>query len=190
MPVDHFTREQFEAVLPRHKLNGAALHQPPTLENGQWVYTFPVGSTYPGAANGVGLRLYSGIGSDGNSAACGKDSIRVIVVRLSDGRCYGSKLQRWVTRQRGWEGRLVVLLRAMWRMALKAGPCLDVVEGHGKAVIRTGTPCGGFWGVYRCRKPGANKGRLFRKCDGACGGFEWLAEVEALITKKGEGEGK
>lgn len=163
MPVDHFTREQFEAALPRHKTTGEVLHTPPVVENGQYVYTLPVSAH-------SGLRLYSGIGSNGLSAGCGKDSIRVIIIRLSDGKVYGSKLQRWVTRQAGWAGRLTGLLREMWKLAGKCGPCCA-------SVWRDKTDlCGGFWGVYRVKKAGENKGRLFRRCDGQCGGWQWLTE--------------
>lgn len=161
MPVDHFTREQFEQALPHHKRTGERLHMPPALENGQWVYTFPVSAS-------TGLKLYSGIGTDGMSAGCGEDSIRVVVVRLQDGKCYGSKLQRWVTRQKGWAGRLEGLLREMWKLGRLCGPC------YGAGIVPK--LCSGFWGVYRVKREGTNKGRLFRKCDGLCGGFEWLAE--------------
>ncbi len=167
MPVEQFTKTQFEAALPCHRHSGNVLFDQHALEAGQWVYRLPVTAH-------VALRLYSGIGANGLSAACGKDSIRVVVVRLEDGKVYGSKLQRWVTRQTGWEGRLTGLLREMWKMALRCGPCTKFFEF---------TQCNGFWGVYRCRKPGANKGRLFRKCDGACGGFEWLSEAKEASGK-------
>ncbi len=117
----------------------------------------------------MAIRVYSGIGASGVSADCGEDSIRAVIVRTVDGSVYGSKLKRWVTRQPGWRARLTDMLRDMWKLALFTGPCA----------------CGGTVGVYVVRKPGANKGRLFRKCDGAAcrvmGGkplFQWLRRDE------------
>ncbi len=171
MPIDQFTRAEFESQLPRHKVTGDQLYTSLGFNEGQWVYYFPV-------TPHIGLKLYSGIDEHGVSAGCGKDSIRVIIIRLSDGKVYGSKLQRWITRQHGWAERLTGLLRAMWKMALRCGPCKQPTyletEGYGGGTIGGNVPCGGFWGVYRVNKPGVNKGRLFRKCDGACSGWEWL----------------
>ncbi len=160
MPVEIFTKEQFEAALPTAR--GMTLATSFAFEDGQWVYCIPV-------ANGMGIKVYSGIGPSGVSAGCGEDSIRAVIVRRPDGKVYGSKLKRWVTRQPGWRERLTDMLHEMWKLALLTGPCA----------------CGGTVGVYIVRKTGPNKGKMFRKCDGkacrAMGGkpvFQWLRRDE------------
>ena len=156
MPVDVFTKEQFKAALP--SVPGIR----DAFESGQWTYTLPV-------KNGMALKVYSGVGPSGVSAGCGEDSIRAVIVRMGDGRVYGSKLKRWVTRQPGWRTRLTDMLRGMWKLALLTGPCA----------------CGGTVGVYAVRKAGANKGRLFRKCDGGgCRVFEWLTVDDSGALRK------
>ncbi len=155
MPVDTFTKDQFDAALPQ-------LPRTSAFEAGQWVWTLPVRS-------GMAIKVYSGIGASGVSAGCGEDSIRAVIVRTGDGRVYGSKLKRWVTRQPGWRARMTDMLRAMWKLALLTGPC----------------NCGGCVGVYVARKAGPNKGRMFRKCDGAkCRVFEWLVIDESGALRK------
>lgn len=150
MPVEIFNKMQFEQALPH--ANGSTLARSFAFEDVQWTYTLPV-------AHGMAIKVYSGIGASGVSADCGEDSIRAVIVRASDGKVYGSKLKRWVTRQPGWRVRMTDMLREMWKLALLTGPC----------------QCGGTVGVYLVKKAGANKGRMFRKCDGdKCRVFEWL----------------
>ena len=153
MPVDIFTKEQFEAALP-------PVHRAAQFVDGQWTYTLPV-------KRGMALKVYSGIGASGVSAECGEDSIRAVIVRESNGKVYGSKLKRWVTRQPGWRVRMTDMLREMWKLALLTGPCA----------------CGGCVGVYKVKKAGVNKGRLFRKCDGTCGLFEFLTKTNTSLRK-------
>ncbi len=152
MPVEIFTKEQFDAALPC-KSSGESLALPMlyVYDVRQYVWTLPV-------ANGMAILVYSGIGPNGMSADCGEDSIRAVIIRMSDGKVYGSKLKRWVTRQPGWRVRLTDMLREMWKIALLTGPC----------------DCGGTIGVYLVRKKTSkNKGRMFRRCDG-CELLEWL----------------
>ena len=164
MPVDIFNKLQFEDALP--KVVFTCVFEGTFA--GQYTYTLPV-------ANGMAIKVYSGIGASGVSADCGEDSIRAVIVRVSDGKVYGSKLKRWVTRQPGWRARMTGMLREMWKLALLTGPCA----------------CGGTVGVYLVRKAGANKGRMFRKCDGdkcvAMSGrplFQWLVKDESGALRK------
>lgn len=157
MPVDIFTVDQFEDALPTF-----GFVREFSLGARQYVFTVHV-------KNGMALRVYSGIGTSGVSADCGEDSIRAVVIRQSDAKVYGSKLKRWVTRQPGWRARLTDMLREMWKLALLTGPC----------------KCGGTVGVYIVKKPGPNKGRLFRKCDApSCKMFEWLVKDAAGALRK------
>jgi hypothetical protein len=176
MPVDTFTKEQFEAALPQS--HGMPLARSFAFENGQWVYTMPVladAMKVPDAAT-MAIKVYSGIGASGVSAECGEDSIRAVIVRESDGKVYGSKLKRWVTRQPGWRVRMTDMLREMWKLALLTGPCA----------------CGGCVGVYLVKKAGPSKGRMFRKCDNdACREdhgrkplFEWLVVDDKGALRK------
>ncbi len=177
MPVEIFTTDQFDAALPH--VQGKPLARTSSFEDGQWTYMLPV-------ANGMAIKVYSGIGSSGVSADCGEDSIRAVIVRLSDGRVYGSKLKRWVTRQPGWRARLTDMLREMWKLALLTGPCnASIVTATYGDMPYGSRPCGGTIGVYLVRKPGPNKGRMFRKCDGdKCKVFEWLVKDDKGALRK------
>lgn len=107
MPVEIFTKEQFEAALPHS--HGETLASSFTFEDGQWVFIIPVVPdvmSIPGEGC-MAIKVYSGVGASGVSAGCGEDSIRAVIVRMSDGRVYGSKLKRWVTRQPGWRAPVV-----------------------------------------------------------------------------------
>lgn len=156
MPVEIFTKDQFKAALPP-----VPFQEGFDTEARQYIFDIDVTRT-------MAIRVYSGIGQSGVSAGCGEDSIRAIIIRTNDGKVYGSKLKRWVTRQSGWRTRLTGMLREMWKITLLTGPCA----------------CGGTVGVYVVRKKTSiNKGRLFRRCDG-CELLEWLVKDEKGALRK------
>ena len=91
MPVEIFTKDQFEEVLELFKVGWEEKY-----EYGEWRYHIAQGK------KGV-LHVASSVGLDGLSKASGKDSIRVW------GSYMGKpikKTKRWITRVPGWEDRL------------------------------------------------------------------------------------
>ncbi len=169
MPIDSFDRNQFEAALPKHKLTGANLWEYRGIIDGEHCYLLAV-------TEHSGLLVRSSIHGDGVSAASGKDSIRVIVVRSRDLVAQGSKLQKHTTRLPHWEVRLTGLLRRMWPMAKLTGPCTQINVGPGGCEEHV---CPGWIWVYKCKKEGSpNKGRMFRKCsEQTCRFFQWMPET-------------
>lgn len=144
--IDIFTQKEFEAALPA----------------GYWEYTgFVEGEHTYGikVAEGICITIRSSVGRDGMSADTGEDSIRAWLIRC-DGSPLGSKVSKYTTRLPGWEKRLLEVLRALWGMAQKAGYC---------------DKCHQPRGVFKVKKAGPTKGKLFAKCAN-CNTFEWLEE--------------
>lgn len=152
MPIEQFTCVEFEAALPVHKNTGQPLWKGLGLIDGEYCYLLPV-------TVHAGLLIRSSIKREGVSAGSGEDSIRIRIVRIMDLATCGSKLQKYTTRLPGWQARLTKQLRAMWSMAKETGPC---------GILHAGVPCNGWVGIYKCRT-GANKNRLFRKCNARIG---------------------
>src|SRR4029077_6405380 len=73
----------------------------------------------------------------------------------------GSKLQKFITRLPGWEGRLTSLLRIFYKVALHIHPCPKCNVRLRVFKVRNGKP--------------ANRGRLFLSCK-TCSHFEWVPE--------------
>jgi hypothetical protein len=61
----------------------------------------------------------------------------------------GNKVQSYVTRVHGWQDRMTVVLRELWTRALAAGDCPH---------------CEKPLSIFKVKKEGKNKGRLFVKC--------------------------
>lgn len=161
MSVDIFTLAQFEAALPRHNKTGAPLCHCKGLVEGEYEFFMPIDE-----ASGIVIR--SSIGRDGISADTGEDSIRAWLADLT-GAPLGSKVSRWTTRISGWDKRLADVLRTLWSWRKKAGNCPN---------------CGAPKQVFKVKKEGPNKGRIFAKC-GICGaqpgkdaGWVWLTEAK------------
>jgi hypothetical protein len=168
MPVDIFTREQFEAALPRHKDTGVPLWKldtDPAEEYGtEWEYLVT-------APNGLFIRVRSSVSRvTSTSDECGENSIRCWIVGPDQNTPWGSKVGKWVTRMPGWEGRLAIVLRKLYKMAAGCGPCPScrfTLKGQLKVFIT---------------KRGPNKGRVFYACehrqkDGTgCRYFQWEKE--------------
>lgn len=162
MAIEHFTKAAFEAALPRHKGTARNLWLPLGVIDGEYTYLIPV-------TDHAGILIRSSVKSNGISAAAGEDSIRILLVRSADRKVFGSKLQKYTTRLPGWQERMIRQLRAMWPMAKMTGPCIR---------------CPGWVGIYKCRREGENKGRMFRKCTGEkCDFFEWVNLGKSIGTE-------
>lgn len=146
MAVEIFSREQFEQALPV----------------GYWAYSGLVNNEHTYSIQitpDIFITIRSSVDSSGYSADTGEDSIRAWLVD-KDGQPLGSKISKYTTRLPGWGKRLLGVLRGLWHMAELSGYC---------------PKCHQVRGVFKVKKSGPNKGRLFAKCE-KCDTFEWLEE--------------
>lgn len=151
MSVEIFSKEQFEAALPVDR-DGNQLWFWAGLDRGEHSYIIEV-------QRDVRITVRSSVGPDGMSAASGQDSIRAWLCDITD-RPLSPKTQNYITRVPGWQDRLTRMLRELWK--------------RGKAVGRCQAGCRCLMPIYRVKKDGPNKGRLFTKCPTCNGGFKWL----------------
>lgn len=154
--VDIFNRQQFEDALPKHKTTGAILWEACGLYLGEFTYLIPV-------KEGVSIMIRSSIGSSGFSAGTGEDSIRLWIVNPLTLAPLGSKVSNYITRVNGWQSRLTAQLRLLYTLANKIRPC----------------SCGGTVQIFKVRKAGPTKDKLFISCSNfGCkiSPFEWLGD--------------
>lgn len=159
MATEKFTKEDFENALPKDKKTGEDLCQPTGLVNGEYTYLLHVrGDSH--------ISIRSSVRSNGVAADTGHDSIRAWLVD-GDGYPAGSKVQSYVTRVPGWADRLTSVLRELYRRSTAAGDC---------------PTCGKPMGVWKVKKEGKNKGRIFYKC-WTDGHFRWEGEPASDYVK-------
>lgn len=167
MAIDRFTKERFEATLPTHRTTGVQLWSCRGFIGGQYEYEIPVGPN-------VLIRIFSSIDSTGYARETAEDSIRFLLVD-ADGNLLGNKLQSYVTRVKGWEERVLAILRKMWEMGrIASKPCGRCSEQTRKVfVTKKNSPYeqDGKWYT--------NKGRSFVKCP-KCEKFEWLTDAKEV----------
>lgn len=154
MPVDHFTRAQFEDAIP------APVWRHLGVVDGEHAYLI---GPLP---NGLHIHVRSSVDASGHSAECGEDSIRCWLVGPDADAPWGSKVSKWTTRVPGWPDRLANVLRELWKMALQCGRSCP------QCGVQTPNK------VFICRN-GANKGRLFVKCANGetCRYFRWITDA-------------
>ena len=155
MAIDHFTKEQFEAALPNHKVTGQPLWQEAGLQSGEWCYKLPV-------TDRIYILIRSSVHQAGYSADTGMDSIRFWPIDEFTELPAGSKTLRWVDRKPNWQERLTSNLRLLYGLIKQAGNC---------------PTCGEPMYVYKA-KQGKRKGDFFAKCSiGCAGSFKWLPKT-------------
>lgn len=142
MPVETFTKQEFEAALPKHRETGEPLWQECGLVKGEYVYH--VSFDHP---QGHVIEVRSSVHANGTSAGCGEDSIRLLLLS-SDNQLIASKHNRWVTRVKGWQDRLLEQLRFMARLGNRLHKC----------------QCGCNQVTFKVKKAGPNQGRFFITC--------------------------
>lgn len=155
MAVVRFSKEAFEAALPKSKICGTRLWRPLGIQQGEECYVIF------GISMLVNIMVRSSIDASGFAAAAGEDSIRAWLVD-PEGMPVGSKIQAYVTRVVGWEDRLLKMLRQLARRAIQIDPC---------------PVCKAPMGIFQVKKPGPNKGKLFIGCKPACKQFKWVKEA-------------
>lgn len=175
MGIDRFTKEEFEAALPKDHA-GNSLWEPYTesLYSSELEYVLPVRRK---DRDYIRIRVRSSIDpKDGIAKMTGKDSIRIWLEGGDQGEDYvifrslGKLKQRYITRVSGWEHRLTEKLRELYVLGAKVKRC----------------PVCGEWKVLRnVKKAGKNKGRVFAVCK-TCeengldnNQFEWITERKA-----------
>lgn len=160
MPVEIFSRDQFEQALPCHCKTNEKLWQANGLIDGEFCYTV---TPFPNIPYGITVR--SSVKANGYSADTGQDSIRAWIV-TENGKPFGSKISRYTTRLPGWQDRLTVILRKLAGLIKQIAPCKS---------------CGHDRPPFKVKKDGPNKGRIFSKCNNKeCKHpeFTWLDDAE------------
>jgi hypothetical protein len=160
MAIDRFTKAEFEAVLPVSRVSGDVMWACLGVIDGEYVYIVPV-------KKGVLIRIRSSVSENGLARASSEDSIRIWITDVA-GHPVGSKVISYTTRVTGWEGRLTAVLRTLWKRANSLTTCPD---------------CGKYRGIYKVKKEGRNKGRLFTKCWDH-GHFQWVDEDNVPVPKQ------
>lgn len=173
MPIDHFTREQFESALPKRRLTlpGQPDHcwTSSGLVKGEYVYSIPVCYAY----GSTWVEVRSSVGSTGIAADTGEDSIRLYL--MGPMGAVAGKLTKYVTRVKGWDKRMTDQLRTLYKIGLSLKPC---------------PTCGDLMHAFTAGKgknakaKPENVGRLFQRCvrkdargkgqDGCPHSFEWI----------------
>jgi len=116
MSVDTFTKEQFEAALPKNKTTHEPMWEAIGLNAGEWTYVIPVAET------NKRICIRSSVKTNGVSANTGKNSIRLWVEYFypKAGKWFAlGKYDAHTTREPGWEERMHKKLQALYGMALE-----------------------------------------------------------------------
>jgi ssDNA-binding Zn-finger/Zn-ribbon topoisomerase 1 len=151
MAIEIFTKEQFESALPIHNESGEELWAHLGMHQGEHIYLVPIDDR-------VGVFIRSSVKKDGYSADTGQDSIRAwLVTYKHDAKSntygwnnLGGKVNKYTTRVAGWEKRLINVIKELWGWRRKSGDC---------------PTCNDPKSVFKVRKKGKNKGRVFAKCN-------------------------
>lgn len=155
MPIEKFTKAHFEYALPKSKQDDSNLWASIGIHSGEETYQIPV-------RPGVIIMVRSSVGTDGVAADSGKDSIRCWLTR-DDYSPMGNKIQSHISRVPGWQERMTTILRELWKRGVNSGDC---------------PKCHKPLSIFKVKKDGENKGRLFVKCWDCTSTetFRWLDE--------------
>ena len=156
MPIEKFNIKDFESALPTNKNTGKPMCEYHGLNIGEHCWIMPTSKP------DVLILIRSSIGGDGWSYGLGRNSIRAYIVdpRL---KSLGSKTKKYITREPGWQDRLVAMLRQLYKRSL---------------LIKNCPKCNLPKGIYAVKKDGPNKGKLFLNCTQKCNNqFEWVKET-------------
>ena len=151
--IEHFTKSDFEAALPKHKTTGQPLWIEAGFSLGEFTYIIQPFEKKP-----YGILVRSSVGVDGTNKGCGEDSIRGRIVKITPKdngtpvySFHGGKSQRWVTRQTGWQSRMIDMLRKLANQLKWCQPCPHCGETLTPYTTKT--------------KTNGNKGKGFVRCD-------------------------
>lgn len=131
--IEHFTKEQFEAALPKSaKFSVESVG----INSNEYCYLLIINEK-------ARVFIRSSVGPKGVSAEVGEDSIRTFLVD-NNGRPFAPKVTKFTTRVKGWEERMRENMRFLIRLHQQAG-----FDGDKPREIR------------KVSKEGPNKGRFF-----------------------------
>ena len=147
MPIETFSKQEFESKLDYLEPQSLGIIQ------GEEAYLIKLDGQ-------VSIMVRSSVKEDGYSADTGQDSIRAWLV--SGDKPLGSKVSKWTTRLPEWSERLNGVLLQLTEWRLLAGDCKT---------------CNEPLGIFKVKKAGENKGRVFANCRDHKG-FRWLDEVK------------
>jgi hypothetical protein len=101
MPIDQFSKQQFEAALPIDKQSNQPLFKCEGVEKGEYIYAWEIKPN-------LKMVIRSSVKQAGVAAECGKDSIRIILASHDGNRWRYASSGSTVYTQRtpGWEKRL------------------------------------------------------------------------------------
>lgn len=153
--VDSFTKEEFEAALPKHKKLPDAVQHLGIIDQ-EHCYLFKIDDN-------ASIFIRSSINPAGVSAAAGEDSIRLFLVNKKRAP-FAPKLKSWVTRVPGWENRLGDSMRKLARIYKAAGLGPD---GLPRPIFKAGDHT-------------ANAGRFFAPQAGDLH-FKWITDKKGNI---------
>jgi hypothetical protein len=160
MAIDRFSKERFEAALPRADRQGVAFRRWVRFEGGQYIYKFQLGP-------GLFIQIYSSVDESGFARAISEDSIRFSLVN-AEGKPMTNKTQLFVTRAHGWESRVLGMFWKLWEL--------------GQEIL---TPCGRCRAqlkIFTCRRKDSRYlGCRFTKCT-RCGDTAWLDQPKQEVA--------
>lgn len=144
MSVEIFSKSDFEKALPE----------------GHWAYSGLINNEHTyliRITDDIFITIRSSVDGSGYSADTGEDSIRAWLVD-KNGSPLGSKTQKYVTRVKGWEIRLIDILRKLWMLVQESGYCEN---------------CKIPLFIFKSKTKN-NRGKYFCKCSKCGKGFRWL----------------
>lgn len=149
--LEMFTQALYDACVPH---NIVAMLMSTSMGDEYW-YDIEVKNV---SVASVHIRINSSVlVSTGMSAATGENSIRAWLTD-GDGNPLGSKVQRWITRQSGWQSRLADMVTTLVTMGQSLRYC---------------NACRTLQRIFIVKKDGPYKGRYFKTC--LCDkSFEWI----------------
>lgn len=149
MSIDNFGLQDFFDALQPYKSDG------PKFVQGEYVW-------YVVAQKGNKIIIRSSIALDGKANPAGKDSIRCWLAD-ENGNPLAPKLQKYVTRVAGWQGRMQEKIDRLFDLSGKLGNC---------------PKCGAVLRIIKSTTA-KNPGRLFKKCSAGCKDWiGWFDELE------------
>jgi hypothetical protein len=141
--IELFSKLQFENALPKGYWTYSGLIE------GEHTYKIQI-------TPDIFITIRSSVGSNDWSAETGEDSIRAWLITHNN-RVLSVKTQKWVTRSKGWDKRLLDMLRKLWELARVSGYCKT---------------CNIPRSIFKAKK---NK-KLFCQCTKCNNSFEWIGE--------------
>lgn len=148
MPTEKFTQQEFEAELPVHNKTGEKLWEHFGFSQGEHCYI--VKTINPNFF----IFIRSSIDGLGKAGDTGENSIRVYLTDRQ-GNSLSNKSECYITRVRGWQGRLITKVRNWYKLVYDATRENQYVDS-----------------IFKCKKSGPNEGRFFYRVGEQFGG--WL----------------